>query len=72
MNSIYGENVYFQSTEYRDSSITKTGNSTDVDGLQTHLSPDDSADIFCEDSGKYRNNQSNYFNLLKCLILLII
>lgn len=40
----------FQSTEYRDSS--KVENLTDVDGLQSSLSADDSADLFCEDSGK--------------------
>lgn len=42
-----------QSTEYRDSSITKVENLTDVDGLQSSLSADDSADLFCEDSGMY-------------------
>lgn len=42
-----------QSTEYRDSSLTKVENSTDVDGLQSSLSADDSADLFCEDSGVY-------------------
>lgn len=42
-----------QSTEYRDSSITKAENLIDVDGLQSSLSADDTADLFCEDSGKY-------------------
>lgn len=45
---------HFQSTEYRDSSISKTENLTDVDGVQSSLSADDSADLFCEDGGMYQ------------------
>lgn len=46
-------NISLQSTEYRDSSMTKTQNLTYVDGLQSSLSADDSADIFCEDTGMF-------------------
>lgn len=42
-----------QSTEYRDSSVRKVKNLADVDSLQrSSLSAEDSADLFCEDSGK--------------------
>lgn len=55
-------NFSLQSTEYRDSSMTKRGNLTDVDGLQSSLSADDSADLFCEDSGKFKiENNFQYF-----------
>lgn len=52
------QSISLQSTEYRDSSITKAENLTDVDGLRSSLSADDSADLFCEDSGMYRSSTS--------------
>lgn len=49
-----------QSTEYRDSSITKTENLTDVDGIRSSgLSADDSPELFCEDSGKLNRIRNN-------------
>lgn len=49
-----------QSTEYRDSSMTKTENLRDVNGRQSSLSADDSADLFCEDSGKLLESEINF------------